>query len=165
MSGWRKKSLVHTAQFLQDFWKLGNFHKICSVTLTSTRHTNLSCIKYACHWPYSSLAGIVYTFVGTCVNSVYRALFPLPPHESLGMRLVWGCFNEYFPNYNEYSTTWHHKLVEQCAKHCLSVLVLFRLCYAYVEKVPGSSCDTHSRSGRAWKRGYFPLFGRVWGRD
>ena len=43
------------------------------------------------------------------------------------------------------------KLVEQRAKHCLSVLVLFRLCHAYVE---GSPRVYNLRSGRAWERGY-----------
>ena len=35
---------VH-AQFSQDFWEFGNSCKICSVTLTSTRHTDFSRIK------------------------------------------------------------------------------------------------------------------------
>ena len=30
-----------------------NFYKICSITLTSARYANFSCIKDACHWPHS----------------------------------------------------------------------------------------------------------------
>ena len=38
------------AQFPQDFWEFGNFLKICSVTLTSTRQANFCHIyKDACH--------------------------------------------------------------------------------------------------------------------
>ena len=37
------------AQFPQDFWEFGNFHKICSVTLTSARHADFSHIKGGCH--------------------------------------------------------------------------------------------------------------------
>ena len=33
-------------QFPWDFWK---FCKVCSITLTSTRHVDFSCIKDACH--------------------------------------------------------------------------------------------------------------------
>ena len=32
-------------------------------------------------------------------------------------------------------------------------LVLFWLCHAYIEKIPGSPHDTYSRSRRAWERG------------
>ena len=50
--GGEKKSLytlfVH-AQLYRDFLEFGNFHKICSVTLTSARHTDFPCIKDACH--------------------------------------------------------------------------------------------------------------------
>ena len=43
----------------------------------------------------------------------------------------------------------------QRAKHCLwSVFVLFWLRHAYIQKIPGSPCDTYLRSGRAWERGY-----------
>ena len=38
---------------------------------------------------------------------------------------------------------------------CLSVLVLFRLRHAYVEKIPGSPRDTYSHSGGAWEWGYW----------
>ena len=31
----------------------GNFRKICSVTLTSARNADFSCMKDACHWPRS----------------------------------------------------------------------------------------------------------------
>ena len=44
-------SLFAYAQFSQDIWEFGNSRKICSVTLTSARHADFSCIKGACHWP------------------------------------------------------------------------------------------------------------------
>ena len=43
-----EESLVHTictCSVPQNFWEFGNFCKICSVTLTSARHTNFFCIK------------------------------------------------------------------------------------------------------------------------
>ena len=65
------------AQFPQDFWEFGNFHKICSVTPTSTRYANFSlyrrclsltmlCVdgdKGVTRALSYSLAGIVHVFV------------------------------------------------------------------------------------------------------
>ena len=36
------------------FWGyiMANFHKLCSITLTSVTHTDF-CVKDACHWPHS----------------------------------------------------------------------------------------------------------------
>ena len=45
---WEKRAwyiLFALAQFQPRFWEFGNFHKICSVTLTSVRHANFSHIK------------------------------------------------------------------------------------------------------------------------
>ena len=56
-SAWRRKRAWYTrfahAQFPQDFWGFGNFRKIFSITLTSTRYADFIRIKDACHWPRS----------------------------------------------------------------------------------------------------------------
>ena len=44
-------TLFPHAQFPQDFWEFGNFHKIYSVTLTSARHAYFFHMKDAYHWP------------------------------------------------------------------------------------------------------------------
>ena len=51
--GGREKSLVHTVCACSGFPQ--DFHKIYSVTLTSMRHTDFSCIKDACYWACSVL--------------------------------------------------------------------------------------------------------------
>ena len=38
-------TLFAHAQFPQDFWEFGSFHKICSVTLTFARHADFSSYK------------------------------------------------------------------------------------------------------------------------
>ena len=48
--GGEKKSLVHTVCACSA---LLGICKICSITLTSIRHANFSCMKDACHWPCS----------------------------------------------------------------------------------------------------------------
>ena len=68
-------TLFAHAQFLQDDWGFGNSRKICSITLTSMRHTNFSHINDTWHClrcVYDEeatkvliflLAGIVHVFV------------------------------------------------------------------------------------------------------
>ena len=52
-SAWvEKKEPGHCLRMLGSpriTWEFGNFRKICSVTLTSARYADISCIKDACH--------------------------------------------------------------------------------------------------------------------
>ena len=38
-------TLIAHAQFSQDYWEFGNFHKVCSITLTSTKRPDFSRMK------------------------------------------------------------------------------------------------------------------------